>query len=300
MAFPYLQDLVRYLTGLDLPLPIPMFGLSLVIAVMIAVHAMRVELRRLWDGGELQNSAVASPRVTSREQLEDFVTSFGLWMLFTGVAGARLFSILENLPALFADPASVILTRSGFNVIGGLVVATLVGIWLIRRAGLKVRPAMDAAGPAMMLGYALGRIGCQISGDGDWGLTANMAAKPSWLPTWLWAQTYEGNILGETIPAPGVYPTPIWEIAVGLLLFALLWRLRAHPFTKGWLFALYVVLASLERLWIEPLRVNERYGPFDASQAQYLSAIALVVGLVFLVRLSRRRQVRPADAEVAP
>ena len=152
----------------------------------------------------------------------------------------------------------------------------------------------------MMLGYALGRIGCQISGDGDWGLRANMAAKPSWLPTWLWAQTYEGNILGETIPAPGVYPTPIWEIAVGLLLFALLWRLRAHPFTKGWLFALYVVLASLERLWIEPLRVNERYGPFDASQAQYLSAIALVVGLVFLVRLSRRRQVRPADAEVAP
>lgn len=317
VAFPYLQDLVRALTGADLPLPIPMFGLSLVLSVLAATWVFRLELRRLWDEGRLaappthqtpqpadvpaadddgpeddapSPSAKSRPRhVTDRRGLDDFVTTFGLWMLLAGVAGARLFSAVEDPAALARDPGGILLSRSGFNVIGGLVVATLVGIALIRRAGLRVRPAMDAAAPAMMLGYSLGRIGCQVSGDGDWGLPAALAAKPAWLPTWLWAQHYEGNILGVTIPAPGVYPTPIWETVACLVLFAVLWRVRRHPFAAGWLFSLYAVLAAAERLAIEPLRVNERYGPLHASQAQYLSGVALVVGLGFVIALSRRR-----------
>ena len=92
----------------------------------------------------------------------------------------------------------------------------------VRRWQLPVRPLLGAVAPAMMLGYAIGRIGCQVSGDGDWGIAANIARKPDWLPTWAWAQTYQNNIYAEAIAAPGVYPTPVYETLMGLACFALL------------------------------------------------------------------------------
>jgi len=81
----------------------------------------------------------------------------------------------------------------------------------------------DAVAPALMLGYAVGRLGCQISGDGDWGIPADMALKPGWLPAWLWAQTYANNIFGAAIAPPGVYPTPIYETLLSLAAFGVLW-----------------------------------------------------------------------------
>jgi phosphatidylglycerol:prolipoprotein diacylglycerol transferase len=144
--------------------------------------------------------------------------------------------------------------------------------------------------PALMLGYALGRIGCQVSGDGDWGIAADMASKPAWLPQWLWAQTYEHNIVGETIALPGVYPTPLYEAAMGLLCFALLWRLRRHPFAKGWLFSLYLLLAGTERCLIEHIRQNPilDFGIFRATQAEFISTLFFTAGAAGLLLLSRR------------
>jgi phosphatidylglycerol:prolipoprotein diacylglycerol transferase len=298
MAFPYLRDLVRWITGWDLPLPIPMFGLFVALAVLIAAVALRSETRRLWSAGGLGTGVVGRPSITSREHLDDFVATFAALMMLAGIAGSRLFSLAEALDQVVADPVGMIVSTGGFNVIGGLLVATGVGIILVRRAGLRVRPFLDAAAPAMMLGYAIGRIGCQISGDGDWGIAADMALKPSWLPTWFWAQRYEGNILGVVIPEPGVLPTPVWETVGGMALFGVLWALRKHPFRYGWLFAAYMVVASLERLAIEPWRVNERYGPWQLSQAQYLSIALLGVGLVGLALTSRIRPgSEPSDAE---
>ena len=106
---------------------------------------------------------------------------------------------------------------------------------------------LDAVSPALMLAYAIGRIGCQISGDGDWGIAADLAAKPGWLPDWLWAQTYDGNIAGVLIDPPGVYPTPIYESVMAFIAFAMLWRLRKQGHKPGWLFGLYVLLVGLER-----------------------------------------------------
>ena len=89
----------------------------------------------------------------------------------------------------------------------------------------RSRPCSMRSRPTLMLGYAIGRIGCQIAGDGDWGIAADLEAKPFWLPTWLWAQTYDGNILGVVIPEPGVYPTPIYEVVMASAACALLWKL---------------------------------------------------------------------------
>jgi phosphatidylglycerol:prolipoprotein diacylglycerol transferase len=140
-----------------------------------------------------------------------------------------------------------------------------------------------------MLGYAIGRLGCQISGDGDWGKAADMALKPAWLPTWLWAQTYENNIYGELIAAPGVYPTPIYEALMAVGCFAVLWALRKHPFQAGWLFSVYLLMAGAERLLIEQIRVNVQFTLYGihVTQAEFIAFVFVVVGIVGTVLLSR-------------
>jgi phosphatidylglycerol:prolipoprotein diacylglycerol transferase len=136
----------------------------------------------------------------------------------------------------------MLLTRSGLSIFMGdrhlkrHAVRRAAGVCPLFTAARCRRPRADAAA-------GIGRIGCQISGDGDWGIAANMALKPDWLPSWLWAQTYDNNIYGELIAAPGVYPTPIYETAMALLCFALLWPCGAIHSRIGWLFSLYLLLA---------------------------------------------------------
>jgi phosphatidylglycerol:prolipoprotein diacylglycerol transferase len=209
--------------------------------------------------------------------------------LLAGVVGARLFHILENMDMFLADPVSMIFSRSGLSIFGGLIFGAFAGLVLLHRWQMRARPFLDAVAPAMMLGYAIGRLGCQVSGDGDWGIAANMALKPTWLPSWLWAQTYHNNIAGIMIANPGVYPTPIYETLMATGCFALLWAARKHPFQPGWLYAFYLILAGIERLLIEQIRVNVRlhfYG-VDFTQAELISLIFLSVGVVGIVVLSR-------------
>lgn len=298
MSYPYLSDVVRALTGLDLPLPFATFGLLVACAMFAAASSLTAELRRLYEAGALlpgRRLVNGKPIVKPPHEL---VSNLTMLVMFTGIVGARLFHILENTQQFALDPWSMIFSRSGLSVFGGLIVGTLAGLVYVRRWQLPVRPMLDAVAPAMMLGYAIGRLGCQISGDGDWGIAANMALKPDWLPTWFWAQTYENNIYGEVIAAPGVYPTPVYESAMALACFALLWALRRHPFRTGWLFSLYLLLAGVERLLIEQIRVNPPYSfaGMHATQAELIAAAMIVAGIVGLVLLGRRNAA-PAGAQ---
>jgi phosphatidylglycerol:prolipoprotein diacylglycerol transferase len=148
---------------------------------------------------------------------------------------------------------------------------------------------LDVAAPGLMLGYAIGRLGCQIAGDGDWGIVANMAFKPTWLPEWLWAQTYNGNIAGVVIPAPGVYPTPIYESAMALAIFGLLMALRSDKHRDGYLFSVYLLLAGFERLLIEKIRVNVDYHVLgiNFTQAEGISLFLIVIGFVGVLVMLR-------------
>lgn len=300
MSYPYLSDVVRALTGLDLPLPFATFGILVACAMFAAAGCLGAELRRLYEAGAL---LPGRRRVRGRDGSEDWVvkpphelvSNLTMLVMFTGIVGARLFHILENTAQFQADPWSMIFSRAGFSVFGGLIVGTLAGLVYVRRWQLPVRPMLDAVAPAMMLGYAIGRLGCQVAGDGDWGTAANMALKPDWLPTWFWAQTYDNNIYGEVIAAPGVYPTPVYESFMALGCFALLWALRRHPFGTGWLFSLYLLLAGAERLLVEQIRVNPPYdiGGVHATQAELIAAALIVAGIVGLVLLGRRKEARP-------
>ncbi len=299
MAFPYLSDVIKALTGYDLPLPIAMFGLFVAFAMLAASSFLSAELTRMHAAGLLGN---VKRRITGKDGApawlemapQEIVPNFAITVMIAGVVGARVFHILEHMDSFAADPWAMIFSRSGLSVFGGLIFGAIAGIIFVKRWHLPVRPVMDSIAPALMLGYAIGRIGCQVSGDGDWGTTANMALKPDWLPTWFWAQTYTNNIFGEVIPAPGVYPTPIYETLMALACFALLWAIRKHPFKTGWLFSVYLVLTGLERLLIEQIRVNPvlDFGGVRATQAELVAVALMVLGAIGIALLSRRT--RPA------
>lgn len=214
----------------------------------------------------------------------------------TGVAGAKIMDLLENLPRFFEDPLGMLFSGSGLAIYGGLIGGFLGVSWYIRKYGIPFWPTADAVAPSLILGYGVGRLGCHFSGDGDWGIPAK--AQPDWwfLPDWLWSYTYPHNVNNVGIPiegceyihcyelATGVYPTPLYEITLALIIFGILWALRKRltPFT-GVLFFLYVLLNGIERFFIEKIRVNKVYELFngiEATQAEMIAVGFMVVGLV--------------------
>ncbi len=280
MSFPYLTDVINALFGTRWHLPLPTFGIIVAIAVVSATWVATRLVRQYEELGRLP------------PQSHTFVTDMGLVSVLAGIVGARVFDILDNLDRFVANPISMIATRAGFSIYGGLCFGIVAGVIFVRRRSLPVIPMLDATAPAMMLGYGIGRLGCQISGDGDWGIAANMALKPSWLPDWSWAQTYDGNIAGVMISSPGVYPTPIYETMMALAIFWALWCLRSHDNRAGFLFSTYLLLAGFERLLIEKIRINTRYDLLGVhlTQAEAISFLLVLAGLVgVLVTLHKQR-----------
>jgi phosphatidylglycerol:prolipoprotein diacylglycerol transferase len=282
-SFPFVEDMVREAFGVQIPLPIPTFGLLVAASVMTGGWVFQKELER-------REAAGLYPK--NSKKLSSLITEFMFSVTVAGMIGARVFHILEMPEEFVRDPWGMIFSRGGFSILGGLFFGTLTGVWFVRRMKLPILLTADAAAPALMLGYAIGRIGCQLSGDGDWGQPANMALKPDWLPTWFWAQTYDGNIIQEPIAPPGVYPTPMYESLAAFLIFAILWRFRRHNYASGWLFALYLGLSGVERFLVERIRINPKYHLFGMAftQAEMLSVMMMIAGLVGLIYFSRSRR----------
>ena len=165
---------------------------------------------------------------------------------------------------------------------------------MLKDVGLSAKRLSDMVAPILFLGYAIGRIGCQLSGDGDWGIPSNMALKPSWIPDWLWGSYYTNNVLGVHLEQP-VYPTPLYETLACFFLFLILWSLRKHKFQPGWLFSLYLFFAGVERLLIEQIRVNVKYdfGFIQATQAEIVSVLLIFAGLFGVIKFMGQKEFLP-------
>jgi prolipoprotein diacylglyceryl transferase len=235
---------------------------------------------------------------------QDRVGEMTILALIFGLIGAKLFDIFENWSDFLKHPSSYLLSPSGLTFYGGLICAAL-AIWLYaKKHRIGFWHLNDAAAPALMLAYGTGRIGCQVAGDGDWGIV-NTSPKPySWLPDWMWAYNYPHNVNEAGVPIPGcvgkycnelnppVYPTPLYEIAVCLLLFALLWSLRKKLTTPGTMFALYLMLNGIERFFIEKIRVNTTMNlfGFQPTQAEVISTLLFLAGLVIWILQKRKER----------
>lgn len=248
---------------------------------------------------EKNKQKLAKPETrTIRIWPQDRVGDIVIYAAGFGFLGAKIFHNLENWNDFAKDPIGSLISFSGLTFYGGLICAGIAIILYARKRKISVVHLCDAMAPTMMLAYSLGRIGCQVSGDGDWGIV-NLHPKPfSWLPDWMWAYTYPHNVVGEGVPIPGcvgqycnqlpapVYPTALYEIIGCFILFLVLWMLRKRIKVPGRIFGLYLVLNGIERFFIEQIRVNTKYEalPFQPTQAELIALLLVVAGTVLMIR----------------
>jgi phosphatidylglycerol:prolipoprotein diacylglycerol transferase len=310
--------------GLD-SLTVYSYGLMVVLGVLTAAWLAARELDRLFrigrlpavevpDESETDSKSRRRGRNRRKQRMRPASPSVLMGTIATlaivgGIVGARLFFVLENMDQFAADPLGTLFSSGGLTFYGGFLLAAGLIVWFLKRHDLSVRTFADAIAPGLMLAYGIGRIGCYLAGDGDWGVCSNLANKPGWLPTWLWSENFEGNILGqpatalENCPpsATGVYPTMLYEFAASVAIFAALWVLRKHPYKSGWLFSLYLVLSGAWRFVIEKIRVNPSYDllGFTVTQAEVIAVLIVLAGAagLFFFWEPRDRAAEEAQAE---
>lgn len=203
-----------------------------------------------------------------------------------GILGAKLYHLLESPAEFFADPLPLLLSRYGFAWFGGFLGgfgALLVMGW---RAKLPMWEFLDACSPAASFGYAIGRIGCFLSGDGDYG-------KPTSLP---WGMSFPNGVVPTTqtcvqwgSPADcRVHPAPLYELLVWSAIGWLLWRLAARflkrPGHAGEIFCYYLILTGVARFLVEIIRINPPW-ILGLSNAQVASVASVIAGCLLLGRL---------------
>ncbi len=213
---------------------------------------------------------MAARRFRELGRSEDLAYELVFVSLGGGVIGAKLYWALDNgeltLSGLFSG--------SGLTWYGGLFGGAIAVIAWAKWRGIFTPRLLDIAGIGLPLGYAVGRIGCQISGDGDYG-------EPSDLP---WAMGYPDGVV-PTDPGVEVHPTPIYEtLSMGLLAWVL-WRLR-DVVRPGGIFAIYLVFAGLERFLVEFVRLNEATVA-GLTTAQVISLAMMAGGILWLALMQR-------------
>ncbi|MBL7765125.1 MAG: prolipoprotein diacylglyceryl transferase [Chitinophagaceae bacterium] len=257
-----------------------------------------------------------------------------------GFAGAKIFNAFETWEDFLRDPIGNLFSSSGLTFYGGLIVATLALWYFARKINLDFRHLCDAAAPALILAYGIGRLGCQVSGDGDWGIynsayATNAQGKvvpatqdfsktiiqfqdhlsrhhepgekipykplkaPGFLPTWMVAYNYPGNVNKVGVPLQGcegeyctvlpmpVFPTPIYEFLMGLIIFGILWGIRKRFTVPLSMFSIYLIFNGIERFFIEQFRVNFKYnwGFIHPTQAEIIAVLIMLSGvLMFMMR----------------
>ncbi len=184
----------------------------------------------------------------------------------TGIFGAKLFAVIEDIPALLADPIGVFFSGSGLAVYGSFIGGFIGVYWFLNKHNIKFYPFADSIAPALAVSYAVGRVGCHLAGDGDWGVIADAA--PTWwfLPEWMWSWDYPNNVNNDNgiegwrtglvaacnpecflqvaaasveeackeccgvrychVLTEKVYTTPMFEIMASMGIFAFLWAIR--------------------------------------------------------------------------
>jgi len=259
--------------GFKFKLAIYSFGLMLVIAFYTCYFLLNYDFKRFGYEEKLASDII-------------------FWSALGGILGAKTYYILENLDDLLSssDPFGMIFSGAGLVFIGGLIGAVIAVSVILRKNKLPWLLFADILAPLIILGYAIGRIGCFLVGD-DYGIPTNVPWAISF-PNGLPPTTYE--VFEYRFPwidlsnyAPGllsVHPTQIYETLICIFIFIYLWKSRTKIKYQGSLFFTYLILAGVERFFIEFLRTNEKY-LFDLfSGAQILSIFMVLIGTYFIIQ----------------
>jgi phosphatidylglycerol:prolipoprotein diacylglycerol transferase len=241
-------------------------------------------------------AAVAAAFIMDRSFRRAGVDTDAMWMvaitLVAGLVGAKLWHLIDT-PSDFHDSGwQVLWDTAGFAWYGGLVFGILSLVLQGWREKLGVLRTLDLAAPAAAVGYGIGRVGCFLSGDGCYGIEI----KPVHLfgtifHPWGWA--FPKGL--EPVFQP-VYPTPLYELAAGLLIGAWLWWRGGKPHTNGAILGRYLIGSGVARFLVEFIRRNPKV-LWGLSNAQLASAGAVIAGLVLVVWAATRPAEKTGTAE---
>ena len=249
------------------PLQLPTFGLMVALALITAGYVLQADFdRRGWKIDTPLTSWL--PNIPMDASI--MVTSAGVM----GILGAKLYHVLESPAELLADPGNLLFSRFGFAWFGGFLAGFGGMLWMGVRAKLPLWEFLDACSPAASFGYAIGRIGCFLSGDGDYG-------KPTSLP---WGMSFPNGVVPTT---ERVHPAPLYELLIWSAIGWLLWRLGErflkNPGRVGQIFCYYLILTGGARFLVEIIRINPPW-IFGLSNAQVASVASMIAGCVLLLK----------------
>jgi phosphatidylglycerol:prolipoprotein diacylglycerol transferase len=256
------------------PWEIPTFGLMLWVATVSGAIVMHFSFRR----------------DNIRDSHGEPADALGIVALtvVAGIIGAKLWHVMDSPAEFRADGWSVLWSTGGFAWFGGLVAGIIALIVQGRLAGLKALRMLDLAAPAAAVGYAIGRIGCLTSGDGDYGIPSNVP----------WAMGFPDGI-DPTPPGVKVHPTPIYELIAGLVIGWWLWKQGGKKHGTGALVGQYLFLTGIARFLVEFIRRNPKI-LLGLSNAQLASLGSVAAGAVLMLVAAKRNKPAPTEpAEVA-
>ncbi len=241
------------------------YGLMLALAFVITGYLFRKELKRVGLPMELGDQIIMAS-------------------LLGGVFGSKLNSVIEGIIQGEGVIYSLKSFFSGAGLVwhGGLIMAALLVIIIIRRKHIPVMKVLDLIAPLLILGYGIGRMGCFLSGDGDYGPVSDLP----------WAMGFPNGTVSTDIryyPGARVHPTPLYEIILCLIIFGYLWHIRKKIRPYGWMFGMYLILAGIERYITEFWRYS--WEKRDESMlkiitdAQVIAIIMVIIGVIILIRL---------------
>lgn len=274
------------------PLSIPTYGLMVAIGLMAAAYMLQFDFNRhraqFMERGYLENG-------DDKSHGDEAFLVIGV-VGVAGLVGARLYSVLESPRELIANPA-VLISRYGFTWSGSIITTLIALVFLARHFKIPVLEFMDLCAPPAALGYAIGRIGCLLSGDGDYGVPTNLP----------WGMSFPNGIVPTTetcvqwgaAPDCRVHPTPIYEFLAGVIIAAFLWRMATKAASgagsHGEIFSGYLIWTGIARFLVEFIRINPRV-LYGLTNAQVVSLLSMVLGFAILWRIKREPALKSESA----
>jgi phosphatidylglycerol:prolipoprotein diacylglycerol transferase len=274
--------------------------------------------------GFLLGSYVLSAELKRRKLDPAMGNTITVLAIIFGIGGAKLLFLIEEWKDFVRDPFSMAFSPGGLTWYGGFILAMAVVFFYIRSKKVSFLKVWDCLGPALIIAYGVGRLGCHFSGDGDYGpptrlpwgtIYAQGIAKPTYVlqdyfnrePEMRAAWNYDslrvipagvdklGHRITEFDRVTPLHPSPVYELLLGIIGFAILWAIRKKPLRDGVLFMIYLMLASTFRFLVEEVRLNPRIA-FGLTEAQLMSAVLflLAVGGLFLLNRGRAEDTPPA------
>ena len=253
------------------------------------MHPVLIEIGSLsirWYGVMIATACIVGIWVAGKEAErkgldKKIIQDFSLYAIMGAIIGARSYYVvfgdwsrfIENPLTFFA------IWQGGLAIHGGILGGLLVGVFYARKHHISFLKLADTFAPSLILGQAIGRIGCFFNGDAH--------GYPTSMP---WGMVYPPESpAGQMFPGQPIHPTQLYEMILNLIIFGILWKVRKHVKIDGHLFLFYVILYSIIRIFVEHFRADKLTYLSQISAAQSMGILGIVLSISFMFYLKVKK-----------